>query len=210
MSGNLLIVSAPSGAGKTTLVRELLKCDDRVRLSVSYTTRQPREGEVDGYDYHFINTDTFLAMRGHGDFIESAEVHGNFYGTSRSWLAQQLKTGQDVLLEIDWQGAQQVRKIFENAISIFILPPSMAELERRLCGRGTDSAETISRRTLAALTEMRHVGEFQYVIINNDLQTAIAELQALAQAARLRTVSQCVRHPELFSPLISLSSFSKD
>lgn len=205
MSGNLLIVSAPSGAGKTTLVRELLKRDDKVRLSVSYTTRQPRPGETEGVDYHFIDTNTFLSMRDHGDFIESAEVHGNFYGTSRSWLEQQLKAGQDVLLEIDWQGAQQVRKIFENAVGIFILPPSMEELERRLCGRGTDSAETISRRTLAALTEMRHVTEFQYVIINNDLQTAIVEMQALAQAARLRTLSQRARDPELFAPLLPLS-----
>ncbi len=205
MSGNLLIVSAPSGAGKTTLVRELLKRDDKVRLSVSYTTRQPRPGETEGVDYHFIDTATFLSMRDQGDFIESAEVHGNFYGTSRSWLEQQLKTGQDVLLEIDWQGAQQVRKIFENAVGIFILPPSMEELERRLCGRGTDSAEIISRRTLAALTEMRHVSEFHYVIINNDLQTAIAELQALAHAARLRTLSQRARYPELFSPLFPLS-----
>lgn len=205
MSGNLLIVSAPSGAGKTTLVHELLKRDAQVRLSVSYTTRQPRTGETDGVDYHFVDTNTFLSMRDHGDFIESAEVHGHFYGTSRPWLEQKLNAGHDVLLEIDWQGAQQVQKIFENAVSIFILPPSMEELESRLRGRGTDSTETIARRTLAALTEMRHVSEFQYVIINDDFQTALAELQALAYAARLRTISQRARHPDLFSPLFPLS-----
>jgi guanylate kinase len=201
MSGNLLIVSAPSGAGKTTLVRELLKRDGRVQLSISYTTRQPREGEIDGRDYHFINVDVFLAMRARGEFLESAEVHGNFYGTSRLWLEQQLAAGHDVLLEIDWQGAQQIRHLFSEAIGIFILPPSLAELERRLRGRGTDSAEIIARRTLAALTEMRHVGEFDYVIINDDLQAALADLQAAVHASRLRLLNQRARHPEMFSLL---------
>lgn len=201
MPGTLLIVAAPSGAGKTTLVRELLQRDSRVQLSISYTTRQPRTGEVDGRDYNFVTVDAFLAMRGRGDFLESAEVHGNFYGTSRPWLEQQLAAGHDVLLEIDWQGAQQVRQIFRDAVGIFILPPSMPVLEQRLRGRGTDSEETIARRYLAALTEMRHVGEFEYVIINNDLQDAIGDLQAAVHASRLRLAPQRARHPELFSLL---------
>ncbi len=201
MPGTLLIVSAPSGAGKTTLVRELLKRDAQVNLSISHTTRAPRAGEVHGRDYHFITIDEFLSMRGRGEFLESAEVHGNFYGTSRLWLEQQLSAGHDVLLEIDWQGAQQVRHIFKDAIGIFILPPSMDELEARLRGRGTDNEETITRRQLAALTEMRHIDEFDYVIINNDLPLAINDLQAVVHASRLRLCSQRVRHAELFSLL---------
>lgn len=201
MRGTLFIVSAPSGAGKTTLVRELLARDARVRLSISYTTRSPRAGERDGRDYHFINVPEFIEMRSRGDFLESAEVHGNFYGTSRVWLEREMASGRDVLLEIDWQGAQQVRKYFHEAIGIFILPPSMAELERRLRSRGTDAEETISRRLLAALTEMRHVGEFEYVIINNELEESIGDLVAAVRASRLRLAPQQARHPELFTSL---------
>jgi guanylate kinase len=201
MSGTLFIVSAPSGAGKTTLVRELLAHDSRVRLSISYTTRAPRAGEQNGRDYHFVDVTEFLAMRNRGDFLESAEVHGNFYGTSRVWLEREIAAGRDALLEIDWQGAQQVRRFFGNAIGIFIMPPSLAELERRLRGRGTDDDETIARRHLAALTEMRHVGEFEYVIINNELAEAIGDLVAAVHASRLRLAPQQARHPELFSIL---------
>ena len=201
MPGTLLIVSAPSGAGKTTLVRELLSRDSQVKLSISYTTRQPRPGEQDGRDYRFVSVDEFLAMRSRSEFLESAEVHGNFYGTSRIWLEQQLAAGHDVLLEIDWQGAQQVRHFFPNAVGIFILPPSMNELARRLRTRGTDSDETIARRYLAALTEMRHVSEFEYVIINNVLADAISDLQAAVHASRLRLAPQQARHPELFELL---------
>ena len=201
MSGTLFIISAPSGAGKTTLVRELLNRDPRIHLSVSHTTRQPRPGEVTGRDYHFVGIDEFLAMRDRHEFLESAEVHGNFYGTSRLWLEQQLSAGHDVLLEIDWQGAQQVRHVFHDAIGIFLLPPSLAELEARLRGRGTDSDETIVRRQLAALTEMRHVDEYEYVIINKDLQPAIEDLQAAVHASRLRLIVQRNHHPELFSLL---------
>ncbi|MBP9219316.1 MAG: guanylate kinase [Sterolibacterium sp.] len=201
MSGTLFIISAPSGAGKTTLVRELLNRDPRIHLSVSHTTRQPRPGEVTGRDYHFVGIDEFLAMRDRHEFLESAEVHGNFYGTSRLWLEQQLSAGHDVLLEIDWQGAQQVRHVFHDAIGIFLLPPSLAELEARLRGRGTDSDETIARRQLAALTEMRHVDEYEYVIINKDLQPAIEDLQAAVHASRLRLIVQRNHHPELFSLL---------
>lgn len=200
-SGTLFIVSAPSGAGKTTLVRELLARDRRVGLSISYTTRRPRPGEQSGRDYHFIDMTEFLAMRNRGDFLESAEVHGNFYGTSRVWLEQEIAAGRDVLLEIDWQGAQQVRRFFPEAVGIFVMPPSLAELERRLRGRGTDDEETIARRHLAALTEMRHVAEFEYVIINNELDEAIGDLMAAVHASRLRLLPQQARHPELFTLL---------
>jgi len=201
MSGTLFIVSAPSGAGKTTLVRELLARDSRVHLSISYTTRAPRTGEQNARDYHFIDMTEFLAMRNRGDFLESAEVHGNFYGTSRAWLEREIASGRDVLLEIDWQGAQQVRRFFRDAVGIFIMPPSLAELERRLRGRGTDDEETIARRQLAALTEMRHVKEFEYVIINNELAEAISDLTAAVRASRLRLARQQARHPELFTLL---------
>lgn len=199
MSGNLFIVAAPSGAGKTTLVGMLLERDPQIRLSVSYTTRAPRPGEANGREYHFIDVATFLAMRGRGDFLESAEVHGNHYGTSRVWIEQQIAAGQDILLEIDWQGAQQVRALFSGSIGIFILPPSVEELKRRLQGRGQDSAEIIARRVAAALTEMRHVSEFEYVIINNKLPEAIEDLQTVVRSIRLRYASQLARHRELFS-----------
>lgn len=201
MSGTLFIVSAPSGAGKTTLVRELLLRDRRVQLSVSYTTRMPRQGEQDGRDYHFIDTATFHAMCERGDFIESAEVHGNFYGTSRLWLEREIAANRDILLEIDWQGAQQVRQFFPQAVGIFILPPSLDELRRRLRDRGTDAEETIARRHLAALAEMRHVIEFEYVIINNELEEALSDLLAAVHASRLRLAPQQTRYPELFSLL---------
>ena len=199
MAGNLFIVAAPSGAGKTTLVKLLLERDGDIGLSVSYTTRAPRPGEVDGREYHFVDVPAFQAMRGRGDFIESAEVHGNFYGTSRRWIVEQMAAGQDILLEIDWQGAQQVRKVFPGSTGIFILPPSVEELERRLTGRGQDSAGIIARRVAAALDEMRHVREFDYVIINNKLSEAIEDLQTVVRAVRLRTASQLDRHHALFA-----------
>lgn len=197
-AGSLIVVSAPSGAGKTTLVRLLLERDPQVRLSVSYTTRSPRPGEQDGREYNFVDIATFGAMRDRGDFLEWAEVHGNFYGTSRVWLAGQMEAGNDVLLEIDWQGAQQVRRLFPDAVSIFILPPSVAELERRLRGRGQDAEEVIQRRVAAALGEMRHVGEFDFAIINNDLQVALEDLAAAVRSARLRVASQRARRPDMF------------
>jgi len=199
MAGHLFIVSAPSGAGKTTLVKMLLERDGGIQLSVSYTTRAPRPGERDGREYHFIDVPTFLAMRENGDFLESAEVHGNHYGTSRRWIVGQMEAGRDVLLEIDWQGAQQVRGLFHGSIGIFVLPPSVAELERRLRGRGQDSEETIARRVAAALDEMRHVGEFDYVIINNKLPEAIEDLQTVVRSVRLRTAAQLERHRALFT-----------
>lgn len=201
MAGHLYIVAAPSGAGKTTLVRLLLENDPGIRLSISYTTRAPRAGEEDGREYHFVGVPDFLAKIGTGDFLEWAEVHGNYYGTSKTWIEAEMAAGRDVLLEIDWQGAQQVRKIFPAAIGIFILPPSLVELERRLAGRGTDDAGTIARRMAAAREEMRHAGEFDYVIINDDLQQALGDLLSVARASRLGFKAQSQRHAALFATL---------
>lgn len=201
MSGHLYILSAPSGAGKTTLVRLLLENDPEIRLSISTTTRAPRGEEVNGREYHFIDEQTFLARVEQGEFLEWAKVHGNYYGTSKRWIETEMAAGRDVLLEIDWQGAQQVRKIFPDAIGVFILPPSLEELERRLSGRGTDSAETVVRRIAAARDEMRHVDEFDYVIINDSLQQALSELRLVVGASRLDYTSQRQRHSGLFSSL---------
>jgi guanylate kinase len=202
MSGKLYVVAAPSGAGKTTLVRLLLDSEPGVHLSISYTTRGPRPGEADGREYHFVDVATFRAMMARGDFLEWAEVHGNFYGTSKVWIADHLAAGHDVLLEIDWQGAQQVRAVFPEAIGVFILPPSMEELTRRLTGRGTDSAEVIERRLAAAQAEMRHVGEFDYVIINDGLEQALDDLRSVVRASRLDLAGQRARHAALFARLI--------
>lgn len=200
-AGSLFIVAAPSGAGKTTLVRKLLEKDAAVQLSISYTTRPPRPGEQNGREYHFVDAAEFRVMRERGDFLEWAEVHGNFYGTSRVWLGAQMEAGRDVLLEIDWQGAQQVRKQFPEAVGIFILPPSLHELEHRLRGRGTDSEEVIARRLTAAVGEMRHVDEFDFAIINNDLDEALNDLAAAVHAARLRCARQRARHPQVFAQI---------
>ncbi|MBS0369275.1 MAG: guanylate kinase [Proteobacteria bacterium] len=198
MPGTLFIVTAPSGAGKTTLVSGLLERDPLVSLSVSYATRAPRTGEVNGQHYNFVDVPTFRALRDKGEFLEWAEVHSNYYATSRTWLESQISSGKDILLEIDWQGAQQVRKVFPKAVGVFILPPSVDELERRLRGRGTDSEEVIARRVLAARGEMRHVAEFDYVIINEDLPAALDDLVAVVRASRLRYANQEARKPEFF------------
>jgi guanylate kinase len=198
MPGTLFIVTAPSGAGKTTLVSGLLDRDPLVSLSVSYTTRAARAGEESGRHYHFVDVATFRALRDKGEFLEWAEVHSNYYGTSKVWLEEQMRSGRDILLEIDWQGAQQVRKVFPKAVGVFILPPSLDELERRLRGRGTDSEEVIARRVLGARGEMRHVAEFDYVIINEDLPAALEDLVAVVRASRLRYANQEARKPEFF------------
>jgi guanylate kinase len=197
-SGLLLVVSAPSGAGKTTLTRMLLAADPQIRLSVSHTTRAPRAGEENGRHYHFVDQQVFATMRARGEFLEWAEVHGNCYGTSRSWIAERRQAGDDVLLEIDWQGARQVRAVFPDAVSIFILPPSLAELRRRLDSRATDSAEVIARRIAAAAAEMRQVDDFSYAIINGDLYQAFDDLQAIVHAARLTVPVQRARRPDVF------------
>ena len=198
IAGTLFIVAAPSGAGKTTLVGRLLKDDPQVMHSISFTTRAPRGGEQNGREYNFIDVPRFLDMRERGEFAEWAEVHDNFYGTSRVWLEQRMQEGCDMLLEIDWQGAQQMRRQFPEAVSIFVLPPSIAELERRLRGRGSDSDDVIARRVAGAYGEMRHVGEFDFVIINNDLDVALGELKAAVRASRLRFPRQRARHPDVF------------
>lgn len=177
--GNLYVISAPSGAGKTTLVRKIMDLHPKLRFSISYTTRQPREGEVDGKDYFFLDSPIFERMRNSDEFLESAEVFGNLYGTGRDQVEKLRNSGHDVLLEIDWQGAQQVRTRQPDCCSIFILPPSLPELERRLRGRGTDSEETIKRRLGEAADDMSHWQEFDHVVINDDLESATASLQAI-------------------------------
>jgi guanylate kinase len=202
MAGNLYVVAAPSGAGKTTLVRLLLEKETAVRLSISFTTRGPRTGEQNGREYHFVDQAEFQAMIARQEFLEWAEVHGNYYGTSKKWIADQLEAGNDVLLEIDWQGAQQVRALFPLAIGVFIMPPSMEELTRRLVGRGTDSSEVIAGRLAAAQAEMRHVGEFDYVIINDQLDQALDDLRAVVRASGLSLGVQRARHAALFARMI--------
>lgn len=199
MPGNLFIVSAPSGAGKTSLVSALLNSNKQIALSISYTTRSPRPGETDGKDYHFVSRENFLEMAKHGDFLESAEVYGNLYGTSQPWIENELASGRDILLEIDWQGAAQVRRLMPHAISIFILPPSLAALETRLKGRGQDSAEVIARRLQAAQEDISHVAEFDYVIINDKLDEALHQLDAVVTAIGLRRDSQLSRHATLIN-----------
>lgn len=202
MIGHLYIVAAPSGAGKTTLVRLLLGSDSGMGISISMTTRAPRTGEKDGREYHFVDVQDFLGRVSRGEFLEWAKVHGNYYGTSKPWIESEMTAGRDVVLEIDWQGAQQVRRAFPAAISVFILPPSLKALNDRLSGRGTDSAETISRRIASAREEMRHVDEFDYVIINDDLQQAHDNLLSVIRASRLQYATQRQRHLALFASLL--------
>jgi len=198
MQGLLFIVTAPSGAGKSSLVNAVLADDPRLALSISYTTRAPRPGETNGREYHFVDRAAFQRMLDAGEFLESAEVHGNFYATSQKQIASERAAGRDVVLEIDWQGAEQVRRIFPEAIGVFILPPSSAELERRLRARGKDSDAVIRRRLAAAETEMSHAGEFDYVIINNEFEDARRDFAAVVRASRLTLERQSARHPELF------------
>jgi len=198
MQGLLFIVAAPSGAGKSSLVNAVLADDRELVLSVSYTTRPPRPGEADGREYHFVDRASFQRMLEAGEFLESAEVHGNLYATSQKQIADVRASGRDILLEIDWQGAQQVRRLFPDAVSVFILPPSAEELERRLRVRGKDSEDTIRRRLAAAEAEMSHAAEFDFVIINKDFEDAKRDLAAVVRASRLRLAHQSARHAELF------------
>ena len=201
MSGNLFIISAPSGAGKTSLVHALLNLNPHIDLSISYTTRDPRSGEQNGKDYYFVSREDFLAMANRGEFLESAEVYGNLYGTSQIWISQEIAKGRDVLLEIDWQGAAQVRRLFPDCISVFILPPSIAALETRLKGRGKDNDAVIAKRLAAAREDIAHVAEFDYVIINDNLNNALRELDAVVLSAKLTCVKQLECHQALINQL---------
>ena len=203
MAGQLFIVSAPSGAGKSSLVKALLERDPAIRLSISYTTRAPRPGEADGVNYHFVTREDFQARLGQGEFLESAEVYGNFYGTSQPWIEAEMAAGRDILLEIDWQGAAQVRRLMPRAKSIFILPPSIAELRHRLEGRGTDSAEVIAKRMAAAREDISHALEFDYLVVNDDFDTALADLLAIARCGRLVMETQSASQAGLLGELLA-------
>ena len=186
MSGKLFLITAPSGAGKTSLIEALMREDPSLKISVSYTTRPPRPGEQDGVDYHFVDDARFLAMRDRGEFLESAQVHGNRYGTSKKVILDAMQRGEDLILEIDWQGARQVRRLYPDCVGIFILPPSIEELERRMRVRGQDSDAVIRRRLENAREELEHAGEFKYAIINKDFETAKRELARILQAERAK------------------------
>jgi len=201
-SGCLFVLAAPSGGGKTSLVAALLEREPGIRLSVSYTTRAPRPGEKEGVHYHFVDLARFTALKEKGEFLEHAYVHGNWYATSASWLREEIARGHDVLLEIDWQGAAQVRRLIPDAVLIFILPPTLASLRERLEKRGQDSPEVIARRLEAAREEMRHYGDFNYVIMNQDFARAVDDLSAIVRAARLTAPRQGVRHAALIERLV--------
>ena len=203
--GLLFIVSAPSGAGKTSLVKALVERDPGLVLSVSCTTRPAREGEQDGVHYHFLDRERFEREIGEGAFLEHAEVFGNRYGTRAADVRQCLDAGQDVLLEIDWQGARQVRERFPEAIGLFVLPPSIEELERRLRGRGTDSDDVIARRMAQARDELAHFAEYSYLVVNDCFETALAALAAIVTAERQRLAYQRPRLAALLDPIESIS-----
>jgi len=200
--GKLFVIAAPSGAGKTSLVRALMERRPALRFSISYTTRKQRPTERDGHDYFFVDKPEFERMVAAGEFLEHARVFDNYYGTSRKQVEQILDQGQDVLLEIDWQGAQQVRRLIPEAVHIFILPPSLQLLRERLEKRGQDSDEVIRRRLEAAQEEMRHCADFDYVIMNQDFARAVDDLSAIVRAARLTSPRQLVRHAHLLQRLL--------
>lgn len=202
MRGSLYIVSAPSGAGKTSLVGKLIELDSRIMVSVSSTTRDKRPGEENGVNYHFLSIEDFEVKILQGDFLEHAQVFDNFYGTSQSSVEDQLNSGKDVILEIDWQGAQQVRELMPNAISIFILPPSLKELKKRLTGRGTDSDEIIERRMADAVSELSHYNEFDYIVINNNFDIALKELHSIFSSGRLTQTKQVEAHNNLIQAML--------
>jgi guanylate kinase len=190
MSGKLFVITAPSGAGKTSLIDAIMRDDPSLKVSVSYTTRAPRRGERNGVDYHFVADGTFLAMQQRGEFLESAEVHGYRYGTSKQVITDALKRGEDLILEIDWQGARQVRSIYPQCVGIFILPPSVEELERRMRARGQDAEAVIARRLDSAREELSHAGEFKYAIINKDFEAAKGELAEIIRKERAKPHGQ--------------------
>lgn len=197
-AGNVYLVTAPSGAGKSSLVNALLESDPGLELSVSCTTREPREGEVNGRDYYFVSEAEFKRMRDSDELLEWAQVHDNYYGTPRAPLAKALELGRDVLLEIDWQGAAQIRKLLIGVTGVFILPPSIDALESRLRARGKDSDAVIAKRMAAASSEIAHAHEFEYVIINQEFSVALQQLEQIISSARLRYARQAIMYPALF------------
>ena len=203
MSGLLFVVSAASGTGKTSLVKALLERVNNLHVSVSHTTRGQRPGELEGVHYHFSQKEDFIALVEQGGFIEYAEVFGNYYGTAQATVKQQLAKGHDVLLEIDWQGAEQVRKLFPESQQIFILPPSQFDLRQRLSNRGTDSVEVIEHRLSCAVEDMQQYLNFDYLIINDDFNKALHDLESVIIANRLRLSQQASRHQELIQELIT-------
>jgi len=205
-SGCLFVVAAPSGGGKSSMVNALLEREPGIRLSVSYTTRPPRPGESEGNHYHFIDVPTFIALKDRGEFLEHAFVHGNWYATSATWLRAQVTAGQDVLLEIDWQGAAQVRRLIPDSVHIFILPPSIEALKERLTKRAQDPPEVIAQRLVTAREEMRHCGEFDYVIMNQDFERAVDDLSVIVRAARLTAPRQQIRHAKALAQLLNPDS----
>lgn len=206
MEGTLFIVAAPSGAGKSTLVNALLAREPAISLSISHTTRPPRVGEEYGRHYYFVERGEFEQEIAEGIFLEHAEVHGNLYGTSRKTVSGLLGQGNDVLLEIDWQGARQVRKAKADCVSVFILPPSRAELERRLRGRGSDSAEVIERRLHNSREEIAHAHEFDFIIVNDRFEDALDDLQSIVRAVRQRAALQWQRHEALIEELLAIGN----
>ncbi|MEL7386388.1 MULTISPECIES: guanylate kinase [Pseudoalteromonas] len=200
--GNLFILSAPSGAGKSSLIGALLKKHSDMKVSVSHTTRSPRPGEENGVHYHFVSVEEFKALIEKNDFFEWAQVFDNYYGTSKQAIESQLEAGIDVFLDIDWQGAQQIRKLVDDVETIFILPPSKEELESRLNNRGQDSAEVIAGRMAKAQSETSHFNEYDYVVVNDDFDTALAEIEMIVMAKRLSLQSQAVRHQALLENLL--------
>ena len=201
--GTLYVFAAPSGAGKTSLVKALVEQSDGIEVSVSHTTRAPRPGEVDGVNYHFTNVEAFNTMVNEGAFLEHAQVFDNFYGTAQANIEERLEAEVDVILEIDWQGARQVRQQFPDSLGVFILPPSRQALEDRLRGRGQDGDDVIARRMRDAVSEMSHFAEFDFLVINDDFDTALEELKAIITANRLRTPLQASRHGEMLNELLA-------
>ncbi len=203
MKGTLYIVSAPSGAGKTSLVKALVLATERVIVSISHTTRAMRPGERDGADYYYVSSEKFQAMVDDGAFLEHATVFDRSYGTSRAWVEEKLRAGIDVILEIDWQGARQIRQIIRDALSIFVLPPSRAVLVQRLIGRGQDDETVIQRRMDESISEMKHYSEYDYVVINDDFNTALQDLQAIVRARRLEAVAVVAKQADLIEKLLN-------
>lgn len=202
--GNLFILSAPSGAGKSTLYKALLKEDKQVRISISHTTRAPRDGEENGREYFFTDAESFLDMIAEDAFFEHAQVFDNYYGTSKAPIFNMLEEGLDVILEIDWQGARQVRSLYPEAMGIFILPPSLHALEKRLKGRGTDSEDIIQRRMAKAVNEMSHYDEYDFVIINDDFDAALSQITSIFKAMRTKNTVMVQKHNNLINDLLSL------